>query len=299
MTNIAFGNVDPLGGSMDVSGNIHWTCTHSGPLGILTGVFGKMCLSIGTGSGGSMSPRKMLDGTHVMQFQLYLDAGRSQIWGGTDNPPYAPYALSFNFPILAGAQTSDNVPVYARVPSGQSSLYVGAYSNAFSGIHTRLDYQYKEALLGLGSYPTSCTSGGSGGTGTFPFTATASVQPACTVGASDHDFGTVGGFLDSSHDGTSAISLRCTNGAAWKVSLDNGQHASGATRRMSGPGGLVTYELYRDNGRTQRWGNAAPDWSTGTGSGATQNLTVYGRVPAQSARPAGVYSDVVTVSVTY
>jgi spore coat protein U-like protein len=178
-------------------------------------------------------------------------------------------------------------------------LYVGAYVDAFTGTHTRLDYRYNEVLLGLGTYPTSCTSGGFGGTGTFPFTARASVQPSCTVSASDHDFGNVGGFLDSSHDGTSAISLQCTNGAAWKVGLDNGQHASGATRRMSGSGGLVTYELYRDNGRTQRWGNAEQDWSTGTGSGTTQNLTVYGRVPAQQARPAGTYTDVVTVSVTY
>jgi spore coat protein U-like protein len=300
MTSVTFGNVNPLGGSVDVSANIHWTCTHSGSLGFLLGVFGKMCLSIGTGSGGSMNPRKMLNGTHAMQFQLYLDAGRSQVWGGIDNPPYPPYALSFNFPILSGAQASGNVTVYARVPSGQSSLYVGTYANVFSGTHTQLDYRYNEVLLGLGTYPASCTSGGTAGTGTFSFTASANVQPSCTVSASDHDFGNVGGFLDASHDGTSAISLRCTNGAAWQVGLDNGQHASETTRRMSGAGGLVTYELYRDNARNQRWGNTeGSDRVLGTGTGTTQNLTVYGRVPAQAARPAGLYTDVVTVSVTY
>lgn len=300
MTNVTFGNVNPLGGSVDVSANIHWTCTHSGALGLLRGVFGKMCLSIGTGSGGTLNPRRMLDALHVMQFDLYRDAGRSQIWGAITDSPYVPYAFDFNFPILSGAQQSGDVTVYARVPSGQSSLHVGSYANAFLGTHTQLHYRYNERLLSLGGYPPACNAGGDGGgTGTFPFTASASVLPSCTVSASDHDFGNVGGFLDANHDGSSAISLQCTNGAAWKVGLDNGQHASGSTRRMAGPGGFVTYELYRDSARTQRWGNAAPEWLTGTGTGTTQNLTVHGRVPAQAARAAGTYSDIVTVNVVY
>lgn len=74
---------------------------------------------------------------------------------------------------------------------------------------------------------------------------------------------------------------------------------------MSGPGAdFVGYELYRDSGRTQRWGNdTAGGSNTVNGSGASQTnptvLTVYGRVPAQGASEPGAYSDTVTVTLTY
>ena len=94
--------------------------------------------------------------------------------------------------------------------------------------------------------------------------------------------------------------MQCASGAAYQVGLDNGQHASGTTRRMQGPGGLVTYELYRNTTRTQRWGSTLnTDTVTGSGNGANQTLTVYGRVPNQTTPSAGTYNDTITVTVTY
>ena len=64
---------------------------------------------------------------------------------------------------------------------------------------------------------------------------------------------------------------------------------------------FVNYELYRDAGRTQRWGNTPPTdivASTGTGS-AQPAVTVYGRVPPQTTPSAGSYGDTITVNVTY
>lgn len=89
---------------------------------------------------------------------------------------------------------------------------------------------------------------------------------------------------------------------AWNVSLNDGQNVSGSTRRMrlGATGNYVTYELYRDPARTQRWGvTTGSDTVPGTGTGSAQNLTVYGRVPASQTVPAGSYSDVVTITVTY
>jgi len=37
----------------------------------------------------------------------------------------------------------------------------------------------------------------------------------------------------------------------------------------------------------------------GTGTGAAQNLTVYGRIPASQFPGAGSYSDTVVVTLTY
>jgi spore coat protein U-like protein len=39
--------------------------------------------------------------------------------------------------------------------------------------------------------------------------------------------------------------------------------------------------------------------AAGTGSRLAQNLTVYGRVPAQTTPPDGSYSDTVVLTVTY
>src|SRR5690606_3013551 len=118
----------------------------------------------------------------------------------------------------------------------------------------------------------------------------------------DLSFGTVPGFITSSHDQTSAITFTCTRRTAWHVALDDGQHATGGSRRMrmGSTGNYVSYELYRDPARSQRWGTSiGNDTVSGTGTGSAQSLTVYGRVPAPQTLPAGNYHDVVTVTVTY
>ena len=73
-------------------------------------------------------------------------------------------------------------------------------------------------------------------------------------------------------------------------------------RMRSAASNYITYELYRDAARTQRWGNTpGTDTSDGTGAGESSPLTqtVYGRVPPQATAPAGAYTDIVTVTLTY
>jgi spore coat protein U-like protein len=38
---------------------------------------------------------------------------------------------------------------------------------------------------------------------------------------------------------------------------------------------------------------------SGTGNGAGQTITIFGRVPAQTTPAPGTYTDTVTVTVTY
>jgi spore coat protein U-like protein len=62
----------------------------------------------------------------------------------------------------------------------------------------------------------------------------------------------------------------------------------------------VNYSLFRNATRTQVWGQTiGTDTVTGTGTGANQALTIYGRVPAQAVPPPGTYTDTVTVTITY
>ncbi|AGA09922.1 spore coat U domain-containing protein [Sinorhizobium meliloti] len=129
------------------------------------------------------------------------------------------------------------------------------------------------------------------------------IQAECkVVTATDLDFGTRG-VIDANVDQTSTISVQCTNGTPYTVGLNagNGAGATVAVRRMTGPASAtVNYTIYRDAARTQVWGvTAGGDVVSGTGNGNVQNLTAYGRVPPQTTPAAGVYSDIVAITVTY
>ncbi|MDB5699793.1 MAG: Spore coat protein, partial [Alphaproteobacteria bacterium] len=64
----------------------------------------------------------------------------------------------------------------------------------------------------------------------------------------------------------------------------------------------LNYVLYKDSARTSIWGDGvAPTASiTGTGTGAAQANTIYGRVPgSQGTVPIGSYADTVTVTISF
>ncbi len=138
-------------------------------------------------------------------------------------------------------------------------------------------------------------------TATGSFNVTATVGSTCSVSASNVAFGN---YTASQLDASGAVSVTCTNGTAYAVGLNagTGTAATVATRRMTGPSSqTLIYSLYQDALRTLLWGNTVGiDTVAGTGNGATQTLTVYGRVPAaQLTVGAGSYTDTITVTVSY
>lgn len=268
----------------------------------------RMCLHIGDGARGAgiANPRRMTNDVDELEFQIYRDSARTQVWGSSDMPD-APDPLRLDLEyvtVLLVGSGSTQATLYGRVPA-QSGLAAGTYTNPFTGGHTRLDYQFNEPLLIIPRpFPDSCTSGGvDGGSINFGFTARATVPDRCTIDATtDLDFGSVPGLIDAPVDQDATITLTCTRRTAWDVGLDNGQNAAGDTRRMQLDGGTshVTYELFRDPARTLRWGSTpGTDAEPGEGTGFQQQVTVHGRVPAGQAVPAGQYRDTVTVTVTY
>ena len=85
-----------------------------------------------------------------------------------------------------------------------------------------------------------------------------------------------------------------------QLGVGGGTGATVATRKMTSGANAVNYSLYRDALRTQLWGQTiGTDTVAGTGSGANQTLTIYGRVPAQAVPPPGTYSDAVTITVEF
>jgi spore coat protein U-like protein len=137
---------------------------------------------------------------------------------------------------------------------------------------------------------------------TTTFTAQITIASSCTIdNAAALSFGTQG-VLAANIDQTSTIQVTCTNLAPYNIGLDagTGTGASVAVRKMTSGGVTVNYTLYSDTGRTTVWGNTiGTDTVSGTGTGASQTYTVYGRVPAQATPAPGTYTDTVTVTVTY
>ncbi|MBB4226907.1 spore coat protein U-like protein [Rhizobium mongolense] len=129
----------------------------------------------------------------------------------------------------------------------------------------------------------------------------ANVAANCLVAIQNIDFGTKG-VLNANVDATGSVTATCTPGTTYTISLNGGTtNSAPMARKMSRGAETVTYALYKDVARSQPWGDAASPGSTvaGTGNGAAQVLTVYGRVPPQDTPNPGTYTDTVVVTLTY
>ena len=268
----------------------------------------RYCLSIGSGSGGSgalLTPRRMQNAlSDTLDFDLLLAPGWTTVAGSLSVPSTTVITGTISYITVAGLLGSGSAThtVRAQIPP-QANAGVGSYSSDFSGAHTSLDYRYIASVL-TPAVPSSCTSGGNGGGSAIraPFTVTATVAPECVInGATDMDFGSIPGLIATPATSTSTITLTCRRRTAWQMSLNDGQNASGQTRRMArSGGGTVDYELFRDAAMTQRFGQTVNvDRVIGTGTGSSQSVTVYGRIPASQSVAPGAYSDRVIVTVTY
>lgn len=293
ITSMNFGTIDPSQpGYTDVTATLNWSCASQTYISYNAHV----CFNIGDGPLGLNGGYRQIQGPGGnLPFQVYTNAARSSVWGAVTSATY-PNPVARDFYIRRFDTVSGSIPVYGRLFGNQPAATPGPYSTTFG----YPDIAITGRLYTNGSGNDCGTVGDD--TGNFAnWTIRANVQPACTVSASDLNFGTVG-LLDNGapHDAISTVAVTCVNGTAWKIGLDNGMHAAGNTRRMQGPGGFITYELYRDSGHNQRWGNyPGVDTVNGSGNGTAQTRTVYGRVPSQITPNAGTYSDTITVTVTY
>lgn len=134
-------------------------------------------------------------------------------------------------------------------------------------------------------------------------TINANVARNCQLLAQPMMFGTVS-ILNPLSDATAALFVDCTPGTTFTVTMDNGLHYQAGDRRMENPLAAgarryLNYEIYRNAGRTQRWGGTAVTGITQTApANGKVTLTAYGRVDDRRSA-AGAYQDTVTVTITF
>jgi spore coat protein U-like protein len=138
---------------------------------------------------------------------------------------------------------------------------------------------------------------------TTTLSVSATVSAGCGVTANPIAFGSYLGTATSpTVDAVGAIVVTCPVGNNYDVRLDNGTNGGGGQRRMavtSGPAAFLSYELYSDAARTQRFGNANFERVTGVGNGAPQSIPVYARLPGAQVVPLGAYLDTIQVTLQF
>ncbi|MDB9972764.1 spore coat U domain-containing protein [Oceanospirillaceae bacterium] len=144
---------------------------------------------------------------------------------------------------------------------------------------------------------------------------TASINASCTMNVTDLDFGAydpVVANATSGLTGSATVSATCTLGATGVVTMTGGLHStfcmsSKCDRRMANAGetSFLRYNIYTN--ASYSWGyvwtdNPVDVKTVGhvTGSGISQDLTVYGEVHKnQTNASAGSYTDTINVTIRF
>ena len=124
----------------------------------------------------------------------------------------------------------------------------------------------------------------------------ATVTEACRTHVLGLDFGSVE-IRQSSAKAQSLLSMTCTPGTAYAITLDNGRHGN---RTMANPAGtaFLAYEIYRDGGGQRRWGEGSAGVSGTAPADGRVILAAYGRL-IDANGVADRYVDTITVTVEF
>jgi len=140
---------------------------------------------------------------------------------------------------------------------------------------------------------SACQVNGSSGTSGLNFGAlNFGTQDALFVTANAQVLGGGGG----------AMSILCSAGTVPAIKVRAGLHdgqSSGGTRALAdGSGNFVPYDLYTDSGRTTL---LAIDGTITlpTSTGVAQTVNLYGKAVGKAGLPAGVYSDTISVELSF
>ena len=138
---------------------------------------------------------------------------------------------------------------------------------------------------------------------TSPLEINAVVVANCQIVTSDLAFGAYDPLLEHATrelDGSAQVTMLCTRSSRAEIIIDSGRNPIGTYRGLSGGTQHVSYQLYRDAGRTQVWGSAGNALQfVSNGVARPERFVVYGRIPPGQEVASGVYTDVVTATVDF
>lgn len=135
-------------------------------------------------------------------------------------------------------------------------------------------------------------------TGNLPVSAT--VESACNLATASMDFGTYQAGAAANLDVAGSIRYTQCIGLTLTLELGLGANPTGSTRRMrSAAGGFLTYEIFKNSGRTSVFGTGTNGLTLTAPASGAQTVAIYGRVPAGQAVAPGAYTDTVAITLTF
>jgi spore coat protein U-like protein len=133
---------------------------------------------------------------------------------------------------------------------------------------------------------------------------------SCGVSATSVNFGTYNPLSATATQATGTVTVTCEVllvglFVSWTVTLSTGSSGTYSVRQLQSGAHTLSYNLYTNSARTSVWGDGTNGTSVASGNpflivgSNTVNYTVYGSVPAAQDRPAGNYTDTLTVTMIY
>jgi len=117
-TNVAFGAYDPTSATaVDTVGSLIYSCTQKDH---------NIRITLSQGGGTSYATRRMVNGSNQLFYNLYLDAGRTIIWGDGTGGTQAFFTRN-----PQGNNQDLTVPIFGRIPVLQN-VSVGNYSDTIT-----------------------------------------------------------------------------------------------------------------------------------------------------------------------
>lgn len=115
-TGVSFGAYNVFATSpLDSTGSVTYRCTGNASITV----------TLGKGGAATYNPRRMLKGSEALNYNLYLDASRTTIWGdGTGG------TQTYSNPSVPN-NTNITVTIYGRIPASQD-VSAGSYSNTIT-----------------------------------------------------------------------------------------------------------------------------------------------------------------------
>ncbi|WP_374574868.1 spore coat U domain-containing protein [Acinetobacter sp.] len=130
------------------------------------------------------------------------------------------------------------------------------------------------------------------------FSVSINIKETCNIAAAyiaDLDFGSINRASQSLNK-NNHLAVTCSQGTPYRIALQSQREMVNAAADHA----KIPYTLYQDASRTTLWGTDSQNAYSGTGTGSTQKVPVWGQVEqADTNVPAGQYSDKVTAVITY
>ena len=152
----------------------------------------------------------------------------------------------------------------------------------------------RKLTLGMAAVAVLASSPVLAGTQSSDMNVVLNVTDTCSLTVNDVNFGNLTDFSALPLTVNTTNTIKCTPGANALVTVTNGTNVNGTQRRLKSGTNFIDYNVTDSTGTA--WAAAGLNF-TGNGNDAPLGMRVT--LPVQASKPAGNYTDVVSITVTY